>query len=455
MKVFVPKFAIALAATAGITAHAQAEQPQQAGRLLQPEWTAAIDDKSVVEGELFSPPANGRGVEGLNFPEGIVVDREVKAAAQSSYGDSEVESRGYSYGPSQNGDSSEWEFGGWIQHGVTFNSDSPNDRFNGPVITNDRSNEWLMNQLWFYMERQVDIDDCNTNWGGRVDLLYGSDAEFFQMEDGLEESWDQEARFYQFTPLRFYVDYGGNGWLLRAGRFDAPVGYEPFEATETFFYSRSYNFLTQPGTLLGATLTRQLSDEWSATAGLHRGTDQFDDTDGQDSLGFVGGFSYLSYDENSWLDTYMIAQEKGPDFASYHYSVVGGVALTSDVDYVIEWYRGSQEDGDQNEWYGINQQVMRQLNDCWSVGARFEWFRDDDGFAVEGYREGNDADGPFVGNFYELTLAANYTPCDNFALRPELRWDWYDADDNGGPLPFDDQTSSNQFIASIDMILAF
>jgi hypothetical protein len=88
------------------------------------------------------------------------------------------------------------------------------------------------------------------------------------------------------------------------------------------------------------------------------------------------------------------------------------------------------------------------------VGTRFEWFRDDDGFAVRGYREGNDADGPFIGNFYALTLAANYTPTDHFAIRPELRWDWYDGD-NGGPLPFDDQTSSKQFLASLDMIFSF
>src|SRR5690606_10545713 len=117
------------------------------------------------------------------------------------------------------------------------------------------------------------------------------------------------------------------------------------------------------------TLTRQLSDEWSAMIGIHRGTDQFNDTDGQDSPGFVGGLSYLSLDENTWLDTYMIAQEKGPDMASYHYAVVGGVAITSSLDYVIEWYRGSQEDGEQNEWYGINQQLMRQINDQWSVGV--------------------------------------------------------------------------------------
>jgi hypothetical protein len=222
MKVSVPKFAIALAATAGISAHAQAEQPLPTERLLQPEWTAAIDDRSVVEGELLSQPEVVGKVDALTFPEGIMIDNQVQTTAQSSYGDSAVQSRGYTYSPARTNSSNGWEFGGWIQHGVTFNSDSPNDRFNGPVITNDRSNEWLMNQLWFYMERYVDIDDVGMHWGGRIDLLYGSDAEFFQMEDGLEESWDQEARFYQFTPLRFYVDYGGNPARYVAGGYPHP-----------------------------------------------------------------------------------------------------------------------------------------------------------------------------------------------------------------------------------------
>lgn len=461
MKLPVPRFAFALAATAGLSVPAYADQPAPVGELLQPDWTAVAINNPVIAAPTGDPlppaelaqPAEIGAVDSLNFPPAFHIDGQVHSAQNTDAVEEDIVSHDRSHYHYYD-ETPTWEFGGWIQQGVTFNSSSPNDRFNGPVVTNDRSNEWQMNQLWFYLERYVDIDSASMNWGARVDLLYGTDAELFQMQDGLEESWNQTARFYQFTPLRFYLDYGGNGWLFRVGRWDVPVGFEPFEATETFFYSRSYNFLAQPGSLLGASVTRQLTDELSVMAGIHRGSDQFNDTDGQDSPGFVGGFSWESFDENSWFDAYMIAEEKGPDMSSYHYSLVGGFAITSRSDYAIEWYRGSQEDGQQNEWYGINQQITRDINDLWSVGVRFEWFRDDDGFIIAGYRDGNNATGPYVGNFYALTLAANYMPCDNFALRPELRWDWYDAD-NGGPLPFDDQTSSNQFLASIDMIIAF
>jgi hypothetical protein len=54
-----------------------------------------------------------------------------------------------------------------------------------------------------------------------------------------------------------------------------------------------------------------------------------------------------------------------------------------------------------------------------------------------------------------VTFAVNYTPAENFAIRPEVRWDWYDPDAGGGPQPFDDGTRSNQFIASIDVIYAW
>ena len=98
---------------------------------------------------------------------------------------------------------------------------------------------------------------------------------------------------------------------------------------------------------------------------------------------------------------------------------------------------------------------MKEINECWSYGFRFEWFRDDDGFIITGFPRGNSAQGPFDGNFYEATFAVNYQPCENFVLRPECRWDWYDASVLGGPQPFDDGTRSNQFIVSLDAIWAF
>ena len=58
---------------------------------------------------------------------------------------------------------------------MTFNSLSPTNRWNGPVFTNDRSNEYEMNQLWLGWERAVKTDGCGWDIGGRIDLMYGSD----------------------------------------------------------------------------------------------------------------------------------------------------------------------------------------------------------------------------------------------------------------------------------------
>jgi hypothetical protein len=322
-------------------------------------------------------------------------------------------------------------------------------------VTNDRANEYQMNQLWLYLHREADTGGYGWDYGGYVGVVYGTDAEFFQMHDGLEERWGQNARFYQLAIPFFYLDVAYNDWTLTAGRFSAPVGFEPIAAVENFFYSRSYNWFAQPNTLFGMMLTRQMTDTLSLSAGIHRGSDQFDDTDGKNALNFVGGGSWVSLDERSWLDVYVIAEEKGPRDSTLHYSVVGGTPLTSTWDWAIEWYYGETRVDGPAQWYGINQHFTRELNDCWSYGFRFEWFRDDDGFAIFGFRDGNTAEGPFVGNFYELTFALNYTPRENFALRPEIRWDWYSADRPGGPLPFNDGTRSRQFLFSLDMIYTF
>ncbi len=84
-----------------------------------------------------------------------------------------------------------------------------------------------------------------------------------------------------------------------------------------------------------------------------------------------------------------------------------------------------------------------------------EWFRDDDGGQVQGMRAGNVAQGPYVGNFWDITLGVNWTPRSNLVVRNEVRWDWYDADAAGGPLPFDSGDKSDQFLYAFDVILLF
>ena len=41
--------------------------------------------------------------------------------------------------------------GGWLAQSFTWNPDSPDDRYNGPVTWTDRSNEYQLNELYFYL----------------------------------------------------------------------------------------------------------------------------------------------------------------------------------------------------------------------------------------------------------------------------------------------------------------
>ena len=348
-----------------------------------------------------------------------------------------------------------FEYGGWIQQGYSYADGNPADQLNGVVGLNDRHNNYMMNQLWLYMNHEVDNDGYGWDYGGEVVAVYGTDGEFFQMVDGLEATWNQTDRFYQLALLRFYFDVAYDDWTFRMGRFDALVGYEPFEATEMPFYSHSYNFnYGTPGSVFGAMATRAVTDQISINAGIHRGADQFNDTDGLDSINFLGGVSWESCDEDSWMDFQIIAEENGPGDNTNFYSVSGGTMLTDRLEWVISYAYG-ETSGLGAEWYGINQHFIYEINPCWTFAARFEYFRDDDGVAVGALRAGNPAVGPFVGNFYELTLALNWEPRENLALRPEIRWDWFDADAPGGPRPFDAGGKDEQFLASIDLILAF
>ena len=68
--------------------------------------------------------------------------------------------------------------GGWVQQGLTLNADNPVDGFNGPVTTNDQSQQYQMNQAWVYFVKPTKTDGCGFDIGGRVDVVYGTDWRF-------------------------------------------------------------------------------------------------------------------------------------------------------------------------------------------------------------------------------------------------------------------------------------
>lgn len=350
------------------------------------------------------------------------------------------------------------ELGGWVDAGFSALGNSPDDRFNGPVTFNDRNLEGQLNQLWLYLERKTDPDSYGIDIGGRVDAMYGTDAGFIQASDGLEEDWGQTERFYQAALPQFYVDAAWDGWTARAGRFFTPMGYESPAAPDNFFYSHSYEMqYGQPFTHFGALFGKNLG-QWSVQAGVHRGNDQFDDTDGRDALNFLGGVGYTGCGGCFTAEYFLTASEEGPEANDYIHSIVARVLITPELQYVLVNNFGqswSQAREGEAAWYGVNQYLTCALTTELAAGLRFEWFCDRDGTRVRGLREGNTLPLGVSGDFYAITFGLNYTPLDNLRIRPEVRWDFFDPIGDQAPLPYDAGQRDHQFLFAMDVLYSF
>ena len=123
-------------------------------------------------------------------------------------------------------------------------------------------------------------------------------------------------------------------------------------------------------------------------------------------------------------------------------------------------------------WYGANQYLFYNFTDYLIGGLRFEWFRDNNGTrVVSGLRDGSPGVGGFQGNFWAMTWGLNYLIGSNMIIRPELRYDWFSADEswigqqanpgaplNGqaGTMPYGRLNDQNgQFYGGCDIIWQF
>ncbi len=359
--------------------------------------------------------------------------------------------------------------GGWMQAGITFNGDTPADYTNGPMLTNDRSGEPQLNQLWLYFQRPIDTKGCGLDIGGRVDLLYGTDwrAAYFHGL-GFEDRINGPDSLYGLSIAQMYAEVGINNLSIKMGRMTGILGYEIVPPMGNFFYSHSYALAYgEPVLITGLMGKYTLSKQLTALAGFHQGVHRFEDNN--DQLNFQGGLTWercdklisLAYALDAGRNEFLPGQGD-----EYIQSLVLKLQLTERLLYVLQsdlGYINNSGAGADAEWYGINQNLFYTLNKNWSAGLRFEWFRDDDGAKVLGLGNLPDARGwngapGYAGSFSALSLGLNWKPKSNVTFRPEVRWDWYDGLANAAgpyPLPFDAGASNDQFTAAADLIVTF
>jgi hypothetical protein len=370
-------------------------------------------------------------------------------------------------------------FDGWLNGGFTYNAWDPVSNYNGVLSFNDRDDEAQMNQMYMILQRQTDTSDRVFDVGGRFDFLYGTDARFTQAA-GLELNQDGTQglnagqRFYHMAFPQFYGDVAINDLTIRMGHWYTIIGYETVTAPDNFFYSHAYTMqYGEPFTHTGVLTMYQLTDNLLLYNGMHQGWDVFNVSNLAPAFtnrwSYIGGGTWTGFDELVRLTSTMsLGNENDGTGVFRQRSIFSGVASLQLTDY-LQWVGQSDigrqvngsgvTPGTDAEWYGVNQYFFYSLTDTLRLGARGEWFRDDDGARVSAVGDANPAGGPFPGDFYQISLGANWLPIENFVMRPEVRWDWYDPAPGFAARPWNDDgavgRNGSQFTAGIDGIISW
>lgn len=375
-------------------------------------------------------------------------------------------------------------YGNLVQS-YTFNSKSPTDRFNGPTTWLDRSNDYQLNQLWLGAERTTEADDCSWDFGYRTDMMYGTNYRWATAA-GLEDEWqfNTSRSFYGVATPNAYAEVARGQTKTKIGRFVSPVGFYTVDTTQNFFPLIPYTYqYGEPFTHVGFLSTRTMDDHWTAGAGMTRGWDNYDGSGaGCPGVGAISTLTYTADNKASLAWVGLISNEYSNNPGNLHtpryfQTWVMTRPMSENLTYVLQSdfgiqnntfdFAGTRQIG-RAMWYGVNQYLYYKVNDCWSWGANFEWFRDQGGFRVGSLlptlsQPGSSVRGlpasryGYDGSFYRVTLGPKWTPQTNMFVRSGLAWDFFDgkALNVGGLRPYDDGTRNNQLLLYTDLGITF
>jgi hypothetical protein len=394
---------------------------------------------------------------------------------------------------------------GWVEAGIGGNNwGSP---FNGPITFNDRNGQGQMNQLYLVNEKVLDTEDGGFDYGGRIDLLYGTDY-IFTTARGLDgnlfyqpnpagtggaPSWGN--KYYGLAMPQLYGEVGYDNHAVKFGHFYTIIGYEVVPAIGNFFYSHAYTMqYGEPFTHTGILDVWTVNDQLTIYGGVTNGWDNYSDPinyfgvsnpgypGANSNAAFLGGATFKSSDEAQALT---MAVSSGNEIGSFTPAGVGVIGnrtvmstvyvneLTDKLTYVFQndngWQFNAGTPDTLNQaqpgtalWYGINQYMFYTFNDNLVGGMRFEWFRDNNGYRVinpirNALFDPANSQGGYQGNFWQMTYGLNWKPMgsSNWMVRPEIRYDWYSPDAPGTPLPYGNFDEYGQLYGGCDIIWQF
>jgi hypothetical protein len=318
---------------------------------------------------------------------------------------------------------SPWLIGGWTNLAYYTNNIPLSFADDDLGSFDDLPGQVNLAQQWLYLERSTDGQN-GFDVGGRIDVLYGTDAQKSQAYGNPNADIRGLGRFDAS------LDHGVYGWALpqvygeiawqdlttKIGHFQTPLGYEKTQAPGNFFHSHSFtSFDSEPFTHTGFLTTFEGFEKLKLYGGWSAGWDT-----GFDSLNsgsnFIGGFDFEIVTDltftylNTWGN---FGWRDGGGDDSYSHSCVLKAKLTEKLEYIAQSDLLDTDNGaiSQYDTIGLVQYAFYKHNDWLGLGGRAEWWK---------------ADGV---SHYEITGGVNIFLTSCLVVRPEVRRDWIPADD--------------------------
>lgn len=342
-------------------------------------------------------------------------------------------------------DSAGIQVSGWTDMSFTASTAKRNQL---PMGMNYLANAFLLQQNWLRIEKPVDPNAEDSNFGFHSDtILPGSDYWFTIargiFNDQLTANQGNPSR-YGIDPVQFYAEAYLPGYLqgldLKFGRFFAPFGVESIAAISAPLGSRSYTFIYNPFTQTGLLGNLNVNGQWKVKSGIIMGNDVFINTAA--SPYYVGGFARSSLDGKTSAEfTVVYGSGEYNQRLKFNnpqvFNLVLSHQMTDDLLWNMDAVYGFQNNVPQigfANWYSFSNYLTQIWTEKFSNVWRLEFFDD-----VQGQRTGT------AGLYTALTLGLNYKPFTWLWFRPEVR---YDHNING---PFEGKPSL--FTADLDVII--
>ena len=383
------------------------------------------------------------------------------------------------------------KFHGWLLTGITVNSHGSTNAYGNPpsaygfnnrqydngnlaragyndhsgntyVLQLEQPTDWKVNQLWVGASRDL---DNHFGWGFRADFVHGTDARYARNwgDRSFDHQWGSGDYFAAFSQL--YATVGTKDLFVKVGKFAGGFAYEGLAAPKEYFYTHANICYGRPLVTQGVMVEWYPNKKWMLTGGWTAGVFNGFENPYNDN-GFLGKATY-NFTKDLALTYKIFYNDRGARNA---------VANTGQIDclntLILTWkinknwfYMGEIAYTDNNYYsaagkktgdaWGINNHLIRTINEKWSVGFRGEYhYSRNSTFDLSSVTFTAPGNGGQGGDLWNFTVAAHYKINPKTTFRPEIRYDY--ADYNNGFRPFGGDNSKNdQFCGGCSFIVMF